>query len=97
MSNLTLIKIVNNLLNQGKARREEEQLKKIRFLVRKTYDHYLYSQPIVVSGIDIPYFMYYKQRTEYAYKKTLEEMTKVIEECRVNKCFKKCVRQTKSK
>lgn len=97
MSNLTFIKTLSDLFINGSANNERKQLDKVRFLTEKTYEHYLKAQPIAVSGVDIPYFMYQKQRRKRAYEETIKEMTKVIEECRVNECFKKCVRLSKSK
>ena len=97
MSNMTFIKTLSDLFINGTANSEKKQLEKIKFLTEKTYDHYINSQPIVISDIDIPHFMYYEQRRRRAVEETIKEMTKVIEECRVNECFKKCVRLTKSK
>ena len=89
-----IVQFIKNTVKQFHANNEREKLRKIRFLTEHTFDYYLKSQPeIKLSEVDLPYFIYSEQQKKYAYDRTLEEMTKVIEECRVNQCYKNCVKE----
>ncbi len=89
-----VVQFIKNTINQFQANKEREKLRRIRFLTQQTFEHYLKAQPkIELAEVDLPYFIYTEQQRKYAYDRTVQEMTRVIEECRVNQCYKNCVKE----
>lgn len=73
---------------------------KMDYLNTKTYQFYvdLFSQQEMfraardMNGVEIPKFQIQKQIRETAFQKANEELAKIIDECRIDECFKKALR-----
>lgn len=87
----------SNMLNLYRQKQDEIKQRKIKFLTHKAYKFYydLLETP-KVSDVDLPEFIYEEQRRKIAYEKASEAMLEVINNNRINKCYKKCVQEIKA-
>lgn len=75
-----------------KKQKIKSLVSKIRFLHLQTYLFYLYRMPpIRLNEVDLPIFIYECQRKQIAHSRATSDLIKVIEECRVEECYKKCL------
>lgn len=75
-----------------KRKKISSMVSKIKILHFHTYLHYLFSMPpIRVNEVDLPIFIYECQRKQIAHSRATSDLIKVIEECRVEECYKKCL------
>lgn len=81
--------LFTNLLNQYKKRHDEIKQKKIKFLTNETYKFYydLLETPKIFD-VDLPEFIYEEQKRRLAYKKASTAMLEVINDNRIDKCYK---------
>lgn len=76
-------------------KRAELEKKKI-YLFEKTKEHYY--QALCKqnnTGLNIPQFAIDENLKKLAYVLAAKELRKVVAECRVNECYKNCVKMTK--
>lgn len=87
------INILLHLIKQIKDYKTRKRKEKLNFLYKKAYRYYydLLETP-QVSGIDLPEFIYEMQREDTAAKLAYKEMFNVIAEERVDKCYRKALK-----
>ena len=93
-------KIIQFYANYKKAELEKKKI----YLFEKTKEHYLreLNNSPLLSGegkgeVSIPDFVVQAQLRRLAFALAAKELRKVIAECRVNECYKNCIKYAKKK
>lgn len=71
---------------------KREQIRKAAFLLDKAAEHYyrnLSREPQELGNVTLPYFFERENLRKLSYTLALNELKKVIAECRVDACYKK--------
>lgn len=94
--------MIKKLIQDYKNFRKAEQKRKQIFLFEKTKEHYLRElnkSPLLTGEgkgvVSIPDFVTQTQLRRLAYTLALKELRKIVAECRVNECYKKCLKMQK--
>lgn len=95
----TIPNLFKNLLEKYKQRQDEIRRKKINFLTNEAYQYFyeiLYHQiEFKKYEVDIPYFLKIEQCKKDAHEQASKAMLEVIEQKRVDECYKKRVAELK--
>lgn len=84
------------VLQKIQERQNEIYNRKVRFLLNQAYQYFYDIQaPIVLSPVDIPYFLYEQRRKKIAYDEAVKALLTVIEARRVDECYRKRIKELK--
>lgn len=88
--------LFRRVLARIQERQNEIYNKKLKFLLNQAFQYFLdESDEILLAPIDIPYFMYEKQRRDKAYNEAVKALLDVVKDKRVDECYRKRVKQLK--
>lgn len=83
--------MLKKFIQAYKKFKELEQQRKRVYLFEKTKEHY-YQELCKQNntGLNIPQFAIEENLRKLAYVMATKELRKVVAECRINECYKKC-------
>ncbi len=85
------------VLKKIQEKQNEIYNRKLQFLLNQAYQFFYDAQePIVLSPVDIPFFMYEQQRKKYAYDEAVKALLDVVREKRVDECYRKRMKELKN-
>lgn len=85
------------VLQKIQERQNEIYNRKVKFLLNQAYQYfYDIQEPVVLSPVDIPYFLYEKQRKKIAYDEAVKALLSVVEAKRVDECYRKRIKELKN-
>lgn len=85
------------VLQKIQDKQNEIYNRKLKFLLNQAYQFFYDAQePITLSPVDIPYFLYEKQRKQVAYDEAVKALLNVVQEKRVDECYRKRIKELKN-
>lgn len=90
--------LFTNLLKQYKAKQNKLKQKKIDFLTKEAYRYFYNLLEIPkLADVDLPEFLYEKQRRQLAYDYAHKALVDVIADGRLNECYTKRMKEIKNR
>ena len=88
---------LQKIIRTHKVKEEEKIRKQLNFLFQKTFQYYYSLTPVRLSEVDLPEFMYERERREKAERNAFNELLyRVADKKVVGKLYAKGIKQFKS-